>query len=52
MKRPEKLEDFMYAVMKEARRFSLVEVCYSWGISKDEMYECIDYINEKLEVDI
>lgn len=39
-------------VMKEARRFSLVDLCDSWGISEEEMYECIDYINKTLEVNI
>ena len=32
MKTPEKLENFMYGLMKEAKRDSLVEFLANWGI--------------------
>lgn len=48
--RPEKIGDFMSAIMKEARRNSLVAVCESWDISEEEMDDCIAYIEEKLDV--
>jgi hypothetical protein len=35
---PEMLQDFMYALMKEARRDSFVDFCENWGISYDEDY--------------
>ena len=48
--RPEKLEDFMSAIMKEARRTSLIYVCDDCGISEDEMEECIAYIEQELNL--
>ena len=50
MDRPEKLDDFMLAILNEARRDSLVEICESWGISEAEMYDCIDYFQDELEI--
>lgn len=47
MERPKKIETFMYMLMKEARRNSLVRLCESWGISEEEMDECVKYIKEK-----
>lgn len=52
MERPEKLETFMYMVMKEARRNSLVRLCESWSISEEEMDDCVQYIKETLNVKI
>ena len=50
MERPEKIETFMYALMKNASMISRIEFFENWGISKEEMDECIKYIKEKLEV--
>ena len=52
MERPEKIETFMYMVMKEARRNSLISLCESWGISEEEMDDCVQYIKETLNVKI
>lgn len=50
--KPEKLETFMRMVMKEARRNSLVRLCESWGISEEEMDNCIDYLEDTLGMKI
>ncbi|WP_179115727.1 hypothetical protein [Bacillus sonorensis] len=36
---PEKIQIFMYALMKEARRSSLVEFLEHWGISEQDFDE-------------
>lgn len=50
MERPEKIETFMYALIKNASMISRVEFFENWGISEEEMNECIKYVKEKLEV--
>lgn len=47
MERPEKLDTFIYAILAEARRNSLVEVCECFDISEEEMNECLEYLRSK-----
>ena len=47
MERPEKLNDFIRAIMSEARRNSLLELCEEYGISEAEMNECLEYLRAK-----
>lgn len=47
---PDKLQNFFDMLMKEARRNSLIELCESWDISKDELDECTEYIKEVLGI--
>lgn len=47
-----KVEKFMYMLLKEARRYSLVELCEEYDISEDEINEIIEYIGEKLDIKI
>lgn len=47
MERPEKLNNFIHAILSEARRNSLVELCECFDISEAEMNECLDYLKEK-----
>lgn len=47
MERPEKLNNFIYAILSEARRNSLVELCEEFDISEAEMNECLDYLRAK-----
>lgn len=39
MNKPTMLNEFMYALMKEARRDSLWEFIEEWGISKEDYEE-------------
>lgn len=39
--KPNKLETFMYALMKEARRCSLMDFLEEWDVSAEE-YEAIE----------
>ena len=50
MDKPEKLDCFMLAILEEARRDSLIEVCENWDISEAEMYDCIDYFQDELKI--
>lgn len=52
MERPEKIQNFMHAIMAEARRNSLVEVCENFDVSEQEMDDCMEYIEETLEVSL
>ena len=45
MNKPEKFDDFLYAVLKVACRFSLVDVCYEYGISEEELDECENWLD-------
>lgn len=47
-----KVETFMYMLLKEAGRYSLVELCKEYDISEDEIDKIIDYIKEKLDIEI
>lgn len=47
MERPKKLDNFIYAILSEARRNSLVELCECFDISQAEMNECLDYLRAK-----
>ena len=51
MGKPEKLNTFMYMLMKEARRNSLIDLCEVWEITEEEMRDCVAYLKEKLEVE-
>lgn len=46
----QKIEKFIYMLLKEARRNSLVELCEEYGISEYEIDTIIDYIGEKLDI--
>jgi hypothetical protein len=50
MDRPEKFGKFIYAILEEARRDSLVDVCDYYGIDEAEMYDCLDYLNDELKI--
>lgn len=47
MERPEKLDNFIYAILSEARRNRLVELCECFDISESEMNECLEYLRSK-----
>ena len=50
LKRPERLDDWFYMVMKEMRRNGYVDVLENWDITYDEALEIQRYIKEKLNV--
>lgn len=53
MNKPEKLQLFVSVLMKEACRSGLLELFReAWEMSEEEVYECIDYMEEKLEVSL
>ena len=45
-----KVEKFMYMLLEEARRNSLVELCKEYGIAEEEIDKIISYIEEKLDI--
>lgn len=47
MERPQKLNDFIRAILDEARRNSLTELCEEYDISGAEMNECMEYLRAK-----
>lgn len=47
---PEKLEKFMYALMKEARRDSLMDFIEYWNITEDEYEEIEQWFSSKFEI--
>ena len=47
-----KTESFMWMLANEAERSEFVERCKKWGISKAEMFECIDYMADLFGVQI
>ena len=51
MNKPDKFGKFIYAILEEARRNSLIDVCECFDISEAEMYDCIDYLQDELKVD-
>ena len=51
-KRPGKLDDFFYAIMKEARRSSLMDVMEYHDVSEADLEEIRAYLAEKMAVDI
>lgn len=48
----DKVQKFMYMLLKEARRNSLVELCEEYNIEENEIDEIINYIEEKLDIEI
>lgn len=46
MEKPIKLDTFMKMVMKEARRYSLVDLLKSWGITEEEYSEIESWFRE------
>lgn len=48
---PDEIETFMRMLMEEARRDSLVERCAEWGIDELEMTQCVNYLEESLDID-
>lgn len=51
MKKPNKFNTFISAIMREACRFSLVEVCHNFGISEKEMVDCETWLDELQKID-
>lgn len=49
--KPEKFDDFIEVILKEARRDSLLEVCDYWNIDEDEAEECLNWLNKLQEVE-
>lgn len=47
MERPEKLNNFLRAVLSESTRNNLVELCKDFNISESEMNECLEYLRSK-----
>lgn len=47
MQRPEKLNDFIRAILSEAKTNSLEELCERFDVSKAEMNECLEYLRAK-----
>lgn len=47
-----KVKTFMYMLLKEASRYSLVELCEEYDIKEDEIDKIINYIKEKLDIEI
>lgn len=47
-----KIESFMWLLANEAERNEFVERCKRWGISEEEMFECIDYMADMFGVQI
>ena len=47
MERPEKLNKFIYAILSEARRNDLYELCECFDISESEVKECLEYLRAK-----
>ncbi|MFJ7736418.1 hypothetical protein ACIQ2D_08740 [Lysinibacillus sp. NPDC097287] len=48
--KPNKLNAFMYALMKEARRDSLMDFIEDWGISEEEYYEIETWFKNELDI--
>lgn len=47
--KPEKIETFVYGLMKEARRNGLYDLFEeAWDISAEEVDECITYLESTL----
>ena len=49
---PNKLDKFMYAIMKEARRNSLVELLENYGITEEEYDKIESWFNENLKISL
>ena len=49
--RPEKLERFFRMLIKEAKRYSLIDLLETWEITYEEYEEIHEYIKETLDVD-
>lgn len=50
--KPEKLNQFMYAVMKEARRDSLMELLENWNINEVEYEEIKEWFWKEHKVNL
>lgn len=48
--KPEKLDTFMYALMKKARMHSFLNFLEDWDISEDEYEEIKKFFKEKLDI--
>ena len=51
MRKPEKFNKFIDAVMKEAGRDGLVDVCLYFDINEEEMEYCLDWLEELQKID-
>ncbi|MGD6876865.1 hypothetical protein [Bacillus infantis] len=52
MNKPEKLDTLMYALMKEARRTSLMDFIHNWGISTKEYEEIEKWFEDELKINL
>ncbi|MBT2735170.1 hypothetical protein [Bacillus sp. ISL-7] len=50
--KPGKLNQFMYAVMKEARRYSLMELLETWEITEEEYEEIKEWFWKEHKVNL
>lgn len=50
MNKPNKFDDFIYVILKEARRYSLIDLCDSFNIDENEMNECLTWLEHLKEV--
>lgn len=46
MNKPKRFDDFIDAILEEARRYSLIEVMKYWDIDEKELNECLDWLDE------
>ncbi|MED4098416.1 hypothetical protein [Priestia megaterium] len=52
MEAPEQLDMFMYALMTEARKDSLIDFLNSWGITEKEFKEMQKWFHQELGIKI
>jgi hypothetical protein len=50
MNKPNQLDTFMYGLMKEARRYSLMDFLENWEITEEEYEEIRKWFKEVHEV--
>lgn len=48
--KPNKLDIFMYALMKNARRISFVDFLENWDISEEEYEEINQWFKDELKI--
>ncbi len=51
MEKPKKLDTFMYALIKEASRYSLVDFLEAWDITIEEYYRIKSWFKNKFGID-
>ena len=50
MNKPPVLDEFMYALMKEARRYDFTEFLETWSISEDDYENIENWFKDKLNI--